>query len=428
MMLTVICSIFIFGVLIGVPVAFAMGLAGTAWIIFFEGLDPTILARRIYHSLSSFHLLSIPLFVMIGALAERCGMLPDLVHWLQLVFGWVRGGRAYISVVASTVFSGVSGTAVSDIASLGRIEIEMLRQANYPPAYAAALVATCAILAPIIPPSIAMIIYALAAGNVSIGGLFMGGVFPGLALSGGLMVMSWYKARHGEYGILSAFPSWRALLRETVRVIPLMVLPLIIVGGIIFGVFTVTESAAIGVVYTLFIGVVLKRNLTIRDLFESVIYAAVVSAVVGMLIAAGAIVSWILTRNQVTQQLADFLTGITTDPMVFMAIVAVALLLLGMLMDATAIILALTPLLAPVARRYGIDDIQFGVFFVLCCMVGLIHPPVGVIIAMVSTVAKVPLESVTKEILPFVGLCVFVIGLLIVFPWLTLWLPRSFGF
>lgn len=428
MMLTVICSIFVFGILIGVPVAFAMGLAGTVWIVFFDQIDPTILARRMYNTLNSFALLSVPLFVMIGSLAERCGMLPDLVHWLQLIFGWVRGGRAYISIVASTLFSGISGTAVSDIASLGRVEIEMMRQARYPVSYAAALVATCSIIAPIIPPSVAMIIYALAAGNVSIGGLFMGGVIPGLAISAGLMLMSWYKARSGEYGLVSALPSWSELLAGTIRVVPLLVLPLIIVGGIIFGVFTVTESAAVGLVYTLAIGFLFKRNLALRDVYEAVIYAAVVSAVVGMLIASGAIVSWILTRNQVTQQLATFLIGISADPMVFMAMVAVVLLLLGTIMDSTAIIMALTPLLAPVARRYGIDDIQFGVFFVLCCSVGLIHPPVGVVIAMVSAVGKVPLESVTRQILPFLGMCLVIIALIVLFPAMTLWLPRQMGF
>ena len=428
MMLTVVSSVFFFSILIGVPIAFGLGIAGVSWILFFEGLDPSILARRAYNSLNSFPLLSIPLFIMIGDLADRCGMLPNLMRWLQLVFGWVRGGRAYISVVGSMMFAGISGTAVSDIASLGRVEIQMMKDSDYPVPYSAALVATCAILSPIIPPSVAMVLYALAAGNVSIGGLFMAGLMPGVLLGLGLIIMSWYKARTGLYGRLTAFPTFAELVPQTIRLIPIVMLPVIIVGGIVSGIMTVTESAAIGVVYTLFIGFAVTRKLRLRDLYAATVYSCVISSVIGMLIAAGAIVSWILTRNQVTQQLADFLATLTTDPTLFMVVVAIALLLLGTVMDAVAIIIALVPLLAPIAKVYGIDDLQFGVVFVVCCMVGLITPPVGVILAMTASVANIPFESISREIWPFVVCCMVVIALIIVFPQLTLWLPRSLGF
>jgi tripartite ATP-independent transporter DctM subunit len=427
MTLAVLSFVFFVTILIGVPIAFALGLAGLVWIVFFEGIEVTVLARRSLTSLSSFPLLSIPLFIMIGSLADRCGMLPDLVRWLQLVVGWVRGGRAYVSIVGSMIFSGISGTAVSDIATLGRIEIQLMKEAGYPVPYSAALVATCAILAPIIPPSVAMIIYALAAGNVSIGALFLGGAIPGCMIGMGLMLMSWHKARSGLYGYMSPRPSLSVLLPQTFRIIPLLVLPAIILGGIVTGVMTITESAAVGVGYVLFVGFAITRKLRWTDLYETAVYSAVISSVLGMLIATGAIVSWILTRNQVTQQLADFLTSITTDPQLFMVAVTVALLLLGMVMDATAITIALAPLLAPVARIYAIDDVQFGVLFVVCSMIGLITPPVGVILAMTSTVANVSFEAISKEIFPFVVCCVCVVALLIYFPALTTWLPRKVG-
>ncbi len=428
MMLTFISLVFFGAILIGIPISFGLGIAGAGWILLFEGLDPSILARRAYNAQSSFPLLSIPLFIMIGDLADRCGMLPNLMRWLQLVFGWVRGGRAYISVVGSMMFAGVSGTAVSDIASLGRVEIQMMKDSGYPVPYSAALVATCAILAPIIPPSVAMVLYALAAGNVSIGGLFMAGLVPGVMLGLGLMIMSWYKARTLQYGFLTPFPTLGELIPQTIRLVPIALLPVIIVGGIVTGIATVTESAALGVVYTLFIGFVVTRKLRLKDLYAATVYSCVISSVIGMLIATGAIVSWILTRNQVTQQLANFLGGITTDPTVFMLIVTVALLLLGCVMDAVAIIIALVPLLAPVAKVYGIDDLQFGVIFVICCMVGLITPPVGVILAMTASVANISFEAISKEIWPFVVCCAIVIVLLILFPPLTLWLPRALGF
>jgi len=428
MMLTVISTLFFAGILLTVPIAFAMGFAGVVWILLFEGLDASVLARRAYTSLASFSLLSVPLFVMIGVLADRCGMLPVLVRWLQLVFGWTRGGRAYISIVGSMMFAGVSGTAVSDVASLGRIEIQMLKDSNYPVPYAAALVAVTAILAPIIPPSVAMVIYALAAGNVSIGGLFMGGVVPGLLLAGGLMIMSWYKARSGLYGRVTPFPTFSELAPLTVQLLPLLGLPVVIVGGIITGIMTVTESAAVGVLYTMVIGFAVTRKLKIADVFDATVYSAALSSVLGMLIATGAIVSWILTRNQVTQQLADFVIGLTTDPVLFLIAVALALLLLGMVMDATAITIALAPMLSPIARLYGIDDLQFGVIFVVCTMIGLITPPVGIVLALSASVAGISFESISREIWPFVACCVVVVVLLIFFPSLTTWLPRQLGF
>lgn len=428
MMLTVISSLFLFSILIAVPIAFGMGIAGVSWILFFEGLDSTVLARRAYTALSSFSLLSIPLFIMIGLLADRSGMLPDLVRWLQLVFGWMRGGRAYISVVGSMMFAGISGTAVSDIASLGRLEIQMLRDSDYPVPYAAALVATCAILAPIIPPSVAMVIYALAAGNVSIGGLFLGGVVPGILLAALLMGMSWYKARSGRYGRITAFPELAILVPQTIRLIPLIGLPVVIVGGIISGLMTVTESAAVGVIYTLIIGFAVTRKLRLRDLYDATVYSASISSVLGMLIAAGAIVSWILTRNQVTQQLAEFVIGLTSDPVLFLAAVSIALLVLGTVMDATAITIALAPMLTPIARLYGIDDLQFGVVFVVCTMIGLITPPVGIVLALTATVADISFESISREIWPFVLCCIIVVALLIVFPGITVWLPHRLGF
>ncbi len=427
-MLTFLSLVFAVGVLIGMPIAFAMGIAGASWILFFEGIDPTLLARRSLNSLSSFPLLAIPLFIMIGSLADRCGMLPDMVRWLQLVFGWVRGGRAYINVTGSMLFAGVSGTAVSDIASLGRLEIKMMTEAGYPREYAAALTAVSSILAPIIPPSVAMVIYALAAGNVSIGGLFMAGLLPGIVLGLGLMAMSWYKARYEDYGMLTPFPPLGVLLRQTIGMIPLLLLPVIIVGGIVSGIMTVTESAAVGVIYVLFIGFFIKRQLRLRDIYESITYSAVVSSVLGMLIAAGAIAAWILTRNQVTQQLADFLTSLTTDPTLFMVVVAIGLLVLGTVMDATAIIIALAPILAPIAKLYGVNDLQFGVVFVLCCMVGLITPPVGVVLFMTSTVAGVSFEALSRAILPFVIWCFALVFLIILVPGLTLWVPRYLGY
>jgi tripartite ATP-independent transporter DctM subunit len=427
-MLTFIAIVFFGTIVIGAPVAFGMGLAGASWILFFEGIEPTILARRFYFALGSFPLLAIPLFVMLGVLADRAGMLPRMVVWLQMLFGRTRGGMAYINVVSAMLFAGISGTAVSDIASLGRVLIQLMTRAGYPLVYSAALTAATSIIGPIIPPSVAMIIYALAVGNVSVGAMFAGGAIPGILFGVGFLAMAWFTTWRGKYGAVREWPPLAEIGMQTLRVLPLLVLPLIIIGGILSGVFTVTESAAIGVAYAILIGCLSTPRLKLRDIYDATLYAAVISSVAGMLLGVGAIMSWILTLNQVTQQLADFLVGLTTSPIAFMTMVAIALFILGMLMDAVPIMIALAPLLAPIAKQYGIDDLQFGLVFVVTCLIGLVTPPVGIILFMTSNIAGVRLERLSIAVAPFVAWMVAVVVLMIFFPAITLWLPKLVGF
>jgi len=428
MMLAIIGLIFFATILIGVPIAFGMGLAGSTWILFFEGIEPAILVRRFYHALNSFPLLAIPLFIMLGMLADRARLLPELVVWLQMILGRLRGGMAYINVVAAMLFAGISGTAVSDIASLGRTLIQLMTRAGYPLTYSAALTSATSIIGPIIPPSVAMIIYALAVGNVSVGAMFAGGAIPGILFGAGFFVMAWFRTRRGHYGVTLPRPEIRSFLRQTLRVLPLLILPVIIVGGIFSGVFTVTESAAVGTAYTILVGVLRTPRLRWKDLYDATLYSAVISAVAGMLLGAGAIVSWILTYNQVTQSLADALLALKVGPEVFMLIVVAVLLVLGMLMDAVPIMIALAPLLAPIARQYGISDVQFGLVFVVTCLIGLVTPPVGIILFMTSSIANVKLEPLSAAVFPFVVWMTIVVILMVFFPMLTLWLPKVVGF
>jgi C4-dicarboxylate transporter, DctM subunit len=426
-MMTFLTVGFFFLTIIGVPVAFAMGLVGATWILFFEGLEPTILARRTYFALGSFPLLSIPLFIMLGFLAERTGMLPQLVTWLRMMFGRARSGMAQVNVVSSVLFSGVSGTAVSDVASLGRILIQLMTRAGYPAAYAAALTSSTAMLAPIIPPSVAMIIYALAVGNVSVAAMFMAGVVPGLLFSGGFMVMAWYTSRKNNYGKTYERPSLKEFATQTLRVIPFLVLPVIIVGGIRFGVFTITESAAIGVSYTLLYGFLKKDRLTFRDVYDATVYSSVASAVAGALLLTGAIVGWIMTYNGITQTVADFLLSVTTDGTIFLLLVAAIVTLIGTVMEPVPIMIALAPLLAPIAKVYNVSDIHFALVFVVTSLIGMVTPPVGIVLFMVASIANVSLERLSIVILPFVLWMCVVVLLMIFIPDITLWFPRYLG-
>lgn len=425
-MIVLLLIFFALALVIGVPIAFGMGIAGAIWIVGIEGLDPTVLIRRMFSTMGSFPLLAIPLFTMIGILAERSGMLPNLVLWLQMLLGRFKGGMAYINVANSLVMGGVSGTAVSDVASLGRIEIRMMKRAGYPAPYAAALTASTAVISPIIPPSVAMIIFALAAGGVSIGGLFMAGIIPGAIMALGLWGMAFIKSRTGDFGTIVERPPLVVIARQSLRVLPFAFLPIIIIGGIISGYFTPTESAAVGVLYVALVGFAM-RSLSLKDVYDTIIYSAIISSVVGMLMGAGAIISWIMTRSQLTIHMAEFLVGITADPTLFMVLVAALLLLLGSVMDATALMVALAPMLVPIARSYGIDDLQFGLVFIMSCMIGMVTPPTGILLFMTASFAQVPIEKVFKAILPFVLAAAVLILLLILFPPLTLWVPELVG-
>lgn len=428
-MLAIISAIFLVTLLIGVPVAVALGLAGASYILFWSDFNSAIIVRRMYHSFDSFPLLAIPLFIILGHLSESSGLLSHLMRWLQVLVGRMKAGMAYINVLSSMIFAGVSGTAVSDVASLGRLELELMRQSGYEPRFSAALTAASSICGPIIPPSVAMVIYALAAGgNVSIGGLFLAGVLPGLLIGAGLLVISYIATRRMELVWVRSRMDYRQLVETTWRILPLLLLPLIIIGGIVGGVFTATESAVVGVFYVLVIGFLVTRELTLRKICEAIVYAAEMSGVLALLMGAGAVVSWILTVNNATAELASFIGAFAKEPQYFLAITAVTLLVLGCFMDATAIIICLAPLLAPLAVSLGISPLQFGLVFVLSTMIGLITPPVGVVLFMTSSISGVSIEGISRAIVPFLLWLIAVVALAIYLPAVTLWLPRMFGF
>lgn len=428
MMLPIVGILFLLTIVIGMPVGFGMGFATSSYMLFVEGMEPTILARRFYSSLGSFPLLAIPLFTMLGILADRANMLPRMVVWLQMLLGRWRGGMAYLNVLQSLVFAGAGGTAVSDIASTGRVQIQLMVRAGYPVLYSAALTAATAVIGPIIPPSLAMIIYAMSVGNISVGALFIAAIIPGLLFTAGFMVMTWHTTRTHHYGsVLPAVP-FRDLFKQTIAVLPLLFLPVVIVGGIVGGIFTTTESAGIGVVYTLIVGALSKPGLKWKDIYDSVLYSAIISSVVGMLLATGAIIAWLFAFEGVTQTVAEFLTSVTDSPAVFLLLVMGALLVLGMVMDAVPIMVAVAPLLAPIAQQYGVPDIQFGLIFVISCMVGIVTPPVGVILFMTAGLTNISVEKLSVEILPFVVWMTLVVVLMIFIPQLTTWLPAALGF
>lgn len=422
--MTLLFVLLIFAALaIGLPVALGIGLVSGWWIVFINGFGMVTLAQRVYYSIDSFPLVALPLFVIIGFLAERTGALPDMVRWLQMLLGNLRGGMAYINILASMLLAGISGTATADVASLGRLEIQMMRHAGYSLPYSASLTAASAMLGPIIPPSVVMIIYALSVGNISIAGLFLAGLVPGFLLAAGMMVMSWVKARGEKHVQLVERPSPSQLFRQTLRVIPILILPVIIVGGATSGVFTVTESAAVGVIYVLVIGMFGERRLKLSDIQEAMVYSAKISSVAGLLLASGALLSYIFSINMITNQVADYVGSVSAGPIVFLLLTGAIVLVVGMFMDALPIIVALAPLLAPIAHKYNIPDYQFAMVFLMSALVGLVTPPVGMVLFITSSIGKVSVERLSVAILPFVLWMILVVVIVAVLPQVTVFIP-----
>ena len=431
MMLTTISAAFLALSLAGVPIALALGAAATLYIVAVEGLPIDLIIRTMFYSLDSFAFLAIPLFMLMGAICDRSGLLDKLVRWLSLLVGWARAGMAYVSILGNMIISGISGAAVADMASLGPIQMKLMRERGYPNEFAAALNASSAVMGPIIPPSIAMVIYALSAGNISIGGLFVAGILPGVLLGVSLMALSWWKIRKLNVqpiplpATVSEFAT--SLLSSTIEVSPLLVLPLVLIGSIVTGIATVTESAAIGVAYVLVVAVY-QRRLSIREFARCVIYSGVMTASVGLLIACSQILGYILTRNQITAMLADFMIGLSSDPFVFIALTAVFAFVLGTVLEPNVLIVTLTPLLVPIADAYGINQFHFAMVFILTVEIGLITPPVGTLLFMAATFAKLPLDKLFRAIWPFVFVEMAVVVLVVIFPGLSTWLPEFFGF
>jgi tripartite ATP-independent transporter DctM subunit len=418
-------------VLIGTPIAFAIGLAAAVYIIWVEGLAPGVVVRTMFYSLDVSVFLAIPLFMVMGVLSEKSGVMEDVVRWLELLVGRLKGGIAYVNVLASMLFGGVSGSSVADIASMGAIEAKLMRAAGYDPAFGAGLTASSAVIGIIIPPSIGMIIYALAVGNISIGGLFLAGVLPGLVLG---LVLIGHSALHvRKHASIRARPSSApgVFLKEFVirsrRALGFLVLPVFVLGSLIFGVATLQESAAIGALYILLYGVFVTRKIGMRTLFEALVWTAKMTSVVAMLVSTGALLGWILTRNDVTSTVANYMTGISSDPAVFLLISAGVLFVLGTLMDPVAMTIALAPLLAPVAQAYGISPFQFALVFILTVQMGMITPPIGTLIMLAALTHEVSYTRLCWTIWPFVVSGIVVILALVFFPALTTAIPGLFG-
>ena len=411
-------------ILIGVPIAFAMGFATLLAIIAHGEMPFSLLAQRALVGADSYALLAIPFFILAGNLMNYGGITSRLIAFANAVVGRFRGGLAQTTVLSTMLFSGISGSAVADATALGKVLIPAMKKQGYGAPFAGGLMAAASVNGPIIPPSIPMVIYGLSVGKgVSIAALFLGGVVPGLLLGLSLMVMAYYISVKRNYPVFERV-SWREIPRRALPALWAMMMPVIILVGVTGGIFTVTESAAVAVLYAAFIGLVVYRELKLADLLPILVQTALDTALVMFIIALASGFGYLMAISGLPREIAAWISSISTDPYVILLLINVLLLIVGCFMEAIAAMLILIPVLIPIVQAVGIDLVHFGLIMVFNLMLGLLTPPVGILLYICANFAEIRLEEEIKAALPFLAMGLLVLALITYFPALVLWLPN----
>ena len=421
--LALLLGIFAICVVIGIPVAFALGIAAVS-AFFYEGLPLLVAFQRIVSGINVFSLMAIPFFIFAGELMFHGGIAIRLVRFASSAVGAVRGGLGIVNVFSSMLFGGISGSAVADISALGSILIPVMKEKGYDDDYAVNVTVTSSIAGIMIPPSHNMILYAVATGGgVSISQLFLAGIVPGVLMCVCLATAAFVIAVRRGYPA-EKFPSFTQLLMHFLQALPGLFTAVIIVGGVLFGIFTVTESAAFGAIYAFFVTLLVYRSLSFEKFKTAVINAVRTTSMVMILIACAGAFGYMLTYFQVPTKLADGMTSISTNPIVLLLMINVMLLVLGMIMDMAALILICTPIFLPLAITLGVDPLQFGMILMMNLGLGLCTPPVGACLFVGCAVGGVPIERAVKTIWPFYAAILVALILTTFVPNISLFLPR----
>ena len=406
----------------GIPIALALGIAGTAFLYFSgNGMMVLMLPQRILAGVDQFVLLTIPLFLLAGALMNVGGVTERIVAFARAMVGHRRGGMSSVSILSSGFFAGISGSATAEASALGTILIPSMAKQGMPTAYAAALVAVSSVMGPIIPPSITMIIYGVLSGT-SIGQLFLAGVIPGIGIAAGLLIYASWRARRDGFPTTPRM-NRRQRLDATRRTLPALILPLIILVGIKTGIFTPTEAAAVAVGYALIIGTI-YRDLTLTRVWEALIATALVSASILFITAMASIVSFVFTLEQVPTLIAEGMLSLTDNPWAILLLLNLFLLILGMFLEPISILILTMPILLKFQQLIDMDPVQFGMVVVLNVVIGMATPPVGILLFITSAISGEPVTRVIREALPLIGICLLVLALIALIPQVSLFIPR----
>ena len=413
---------------IGVPVAFALGMATAATLILAESYPLIVLLKETFTGIDSFPLMAVPFFILAAELMSGGSLTEVLLRFAGQFVGHKRGGLGYTNVVSLTFFSGISGSALADAAGPGSMLIRMMSKAGYDRSYAAALTASTAIVGPIIPPSIIMIIYALQDETVSVGSLFVAGILPGILIAVAMCAVNFHVSKKRNYRGDGRLPPLREILVTSWKALPAILLPVVILGGMRAGWFTPTEASVVAVFYALLCGKFVYRTLEWKALPNILERSALLSASVLIIIGLSASFAWVLTIEGIPQQMAEWLISMNLSPWMFLIIVNVFLLLFGIFIEPLPGVMVLAPILAPVAIKLGVDPVHFAMIVIFNLTLGMITPPVGGLLFVTCNVSKVPMSQLVRELVPFLWAHGVVLVLLTFVPALSTWLPRALGF
>jgi tripartite ATP-independent transporter DctM subunit len=411
----------------GLPMGISM-ITGSILYLLMRGQDLGISAEQLLNGMyTNYIMLAVPLFVLAAEIMNSGSLSERLLNWCNAVVGRFRGGLAQVNILQSIVFAGMSGSAIADAAGSGKMmQYMMTKDGKYTPSYAAALTAVTAVIGPIIPPSIPMVLYALVA-DTSIGYLFLGGVVPGLLMAGVMMVQVAVTARIRNFPVEEPVPL-RKLPRMTWEALPVLFMPIVLMYGIYGGVTTPTEAAAVAAFYALIVSVVIYRAVTVRGLYSAVLTSAKTTASIGMLIAGALVFNYVVTIENIPRTISATLLAWDLDPLTFLIAVNILLLILGCILEGTTILLVIVPVLIPTAQALGIDMVHFGVVVVVNIMLGLITPPYGLLLFIMTRIANTPMRALVADVAPFLlGLIIALLVFTFV-PDTVLWLPKMFGY
>ena len=416
--------VFIIAIVIGCPIAIAMFLAGAIPSQLFTNIAAPSLAQKMFVSVDSFTLLAIPLYILAGVLMDRGGVSKRLVNFAKSLFGWLPGSLAIVTFFASAFFGAISGSNSATVAAIGSIMIPAMLESGYPLPFALSTVASAGFLGVIIPPSIPMVLYAISAGSVSIGDLFMGGFFPGVILASGMSIYAFMYGRKHLPDKVIPF-SLKNVFTAFFNAVGALGMPIIILGGIYTGVFTPTEAAAVACVYGFIISVFVYRELKINQLMDALRKGSLTTCVVMFIVATAMVLSYVLTLEQVPNQVAGWIMSVSSNPSVFWILITILLLFVGTFMDTAPAIMVLAPMFAPIIALYGLNSVHFGVVMTVNLAIGMVTPPVGLNLYVAASLVNAKVDTViNRHLFIYIGLAILCMLLFIVFPNIILFLPN----
>lgn len=423
-MITILIGGFLALLLVGAPIAVAMLLPSLAYLLI-NDIPLAIVVQRLSQSLNSFPLLAIPLFILAGRILNEAGITERIFRFAIHLVGSLKGGLGQVNVLASMIFAGMSGVAVADIGGLGQIEVKAMKQARYPDRFIAGITASSAIVGPVIPPSIPIILYSVATES-SVLAVFAGGIIPGILIGGVLMVTVYIYARRVELPVAPK-PTAGEIGHSFLSALPALFAPVLLIGGMLSGVFSPTEAAGVTVLYALFLDVFVYRELGLRNLLQVARDVLPMVANLSFIIASGLLFAWMLVIEQVPDTIVDLIANSAQDKWVLLTIVVLAFLVIGCFVEASIVFIVVAPMILPALVAVGIDEVHFGIVTVIAMGIGMFTPPIGIALYMMRDLCEMPLEEVMKAMLPFLVALLLCLALIVYVPAITTFLPRYLG-